>query len=161
MKKNILFLFIIVFVLPSCKSHRDVSRSVVGETRAESLVTVNDSSKTHRETSLKSEATKLEERTEYSKRTEFGNDNNVVSTTERVVIYASNLKFNSQLDNLKRDDFKYNGSTQSTNTTDSQLNEDVKETSDSRPIQGKEWVWIILTSVVAIVIMRLIVIKKF
>lgn len=157
MKQISLYLSLMLLLLFSCKSHRDVSLRTIDNTRGESLVTTNDSLKTHLETSLKTEGDKQEDRVEYSKQTNFGDDNNVVSTTERIVIYASNFKFNRQLDQIKAADFKYSGSTQTSNTSDRQLNEDIKETSDSRLIQGWEWLYVIIgTSIVIAVILMYI-----
>lgn len=147
-----------LLLLFSCKSHRDVSLRSIDNTRDESLVTVNDSLKTHLETSLKTDSEQQEDRVEYSKQTNFGTDSNVVSTTERIVIYVSNLKFNSQLDQIKTEDFKYNGSTQATNVADSQLTEDIKETSDSRLIQG--WEWAIVIAAIALIIALVIIYFK-
>lgn len=158
--KHILIILAIFMLASSCKSHRDVSRSVVSQTRGESLVTVNDSSRTQLETSLKTDGEKQEDRLEYRKHTEFGADSNVVSTTESVIIYLSNFKFNSKLDQIKRDDFKYSAATHITDTTSASLDEDIQETADSRLIQGWEWAVVIFAIAVVLVILYFVFIKR-
>ena len=158
--KHILIILAIFMLASSCKSHRDVSRSVVSQTRGESLVTVNDSSRTHLETSLKTDSEKQEDRLEYRKHTEFGADSNVVSTTESVIIYLSNFKFNSKLDQIKRDDFKYSAATHITDTMSTSLSEDIQETADSRLIQGWEWMFVMIGAAIVILLILMYLKRK-
>lgn len=140
-----------LLLLPSCKSHRDVSRSVVAQTRGESLVTVSDSSRTHLETSLTQEKKTTEETSSYIKQTDFDTEGKITKVTETFNLINLQVDFNSQLDQIKREDFKYNSATQTTDTTSTIVQEKEKETTDSRLIQGAEWAIIIIT-VVGIVI---------
>lgn len=129
----------------SCKSHRNVSRSAVNQTRTQSIITTTDSSTTHRETSLDSEAVKKEETNTYTIRTEFGPDNNVASITETWNNINLQIDFKSQLDEIKREDLKLIKITQTTDTASTVIKEVIDETTDGRLIQGWEWAIIILT----------------
>lgn len=154
MKAHTLFLttcLMFLFLLLSCKSHKDVSRSVVAQTRGESLATVNDSLRTHLETSLTQEKKTKEETSNYIKQTDFDTEGKITKVTETFNLINLQVDFKSQLDQLKREDFKYNSATQTTDTASTIVQEKEKETKDSRPIQGAEWAIIILT-VVGIVI---------
>lgn len=151
MKTHALILVSMLLLLPSCKSHRDVSRSVVAQTRGESLVTVSDSSRTHLETSLTQEKKTTEETSSYIKQTDFDTEGKITKVTETFNLINLQVDFNSQLDQIKREDFKYNSATQTTDTTSTIVQEKEKETTDSRLIQGAEWAIIIIT-VVGIVI---------
>lgn len=139
--------FSMLLLLSSCKSHRDVSRSVVAQTRGESLATVNDSSRTHLETSLTQGKKTKEETSSYIKQTDFDTEGKITKVTETFNLINLQVDFNSQLDQIKREDFKYNSATQTTDTASTIVQEKEKETSDSRPIQGAEWAIIILTIV--------------
>lgn len=158
--KQTLSFFIIVLSLLSCKSHKDVSRSLVTETKGESFVTVSDTSVAHRETLHKADAEKQEDRLAYSKQTNFGDDNNVVSTTERVIIYTSNWKFNSQLDEIKREDLKYSAATLTIDTTSTVVQEKEKETADSRLIQGWEWLYVVVGAIIILGLIAIYIKKR-
>ena len=153
--KQTLFFFIIVLSLLSCKSQRDVSRSSINQTRGESLVTVVDTTQTHLEASHKVDAAKQEDRMEYSKTTEFGNDNNVESITERYILLFSKLYFKGQLDAIKREDFRYNATVAVSDTTSIVVDEKTKEKTDNRLIQGWEWMFVMIG--VAIVILLIVI----
>lgn len=142
--KQTLFFIIIVFSLNSCKSQRDVSRSVVAQTRGESLVTVNDTSKTHLETLLNSEVTRKEKTNTYKKETYLDSMGNMTKMIETLSFINLQVDFKSQLNQLKREDFKYSAATQTTDTTSTVVQEKEKETSDSRPIQGWDWLLVIV-----------------
>lgn len=143
MKHTLIFIMITLFML-SCKSHKDVSRSVVSQSRGESLVTVNDSSQTHRETSLKSEAITKEETNTYRKETDFDTLGNVTKVIETFNFINLQVDFKSQLDQIKREDFKYHAATLTTDTTSTVTEEKEKERTDSRLIQGWEWLLVIV-----------------
>lgn len=144
MKQTTLYLSLMLLLLFSCKSHRDVSRSTTYDARGESLATMNDSLQTHLETSQKSEGSQQDDRFEYSRTTEFGNDSNVTSITETYIIINSRFDFNSQLDKIKREDFKYNAAVATSNTTSDEMDERVLEKKDNRPVQGAEWLAVII-----------------
>lgn len=147
MKTHALILVSMLLLLFSCKSHRDVSRSVTNQTRGESLVTVNDSSKTHLETSLEKDLKKQEESNSYKREREYDSEGNLTKDTETYNNLKVDFDFQSRLNEISAGDFKYSGSTQSSNNSDSQLNEDIEESTDSRLIQGWEWAIVILTIV--------------
>ena len=154
MKHPIIIYAFFVFFLLSCKSQKDVSRSSINQTRGESLVSIVDTTQTHLETSHKVDAAKQEDRLEYSKTTEFGNDNNVESITERYILLFSKLYFKGQLDAIKREDFRYNATVAVSDTTSIVVDEKTKEKTDNRLIQGWEWLYVILgTSIVIVVIL--------
>ena len=137
--KQTLFFIIIVFSLISCKSQRDVSRRVDTQSRGESLVTVNDTSKTHLETLLNSEVTTNKETNTYKKETYLDSMGNVTKMIETLSFINLQVDFKSQLDQLKREDFKYSATTLTTDTTSTVMEEKEKEKTDSRLIQGWEW----------------------
>ena len=141
--KQTLFFIIIVFSLNSCKSQRDVSRRVDTQSRGESLVTVNDTSKTHLETLLNSEVTTSKETNSYKKETYLDSMGNVTKMIETLSFINLQVDFKSQLDQLKREDFKYSATTLTTDTTSTIVQEKEKETADSRLIQGWEWAVVI------------------
>ena len=147
MKTHTLILASMLLLLFSCKSHKDVSRSVTNQTRGESLVTVNDSSKTHLETSLEKDLKKQEESNAYKREREYYSEGNLTKDTETYNNLKVDFDFQSRLNEITAGDFKYSGSTQSSNTSDNQLIEDIEESTDSRLIQGQEWAIIILTIV--------------
>lgn len=154
MKHPIIIYAFYVFFLLSCKSQKDVSRSSINQTRGESLVSIVDTTQTHLEASHKVDAAKQEGRLEYSKTTEFGNDNNVESITERYILLFSKLDFKAQLDAIKREDFRYNATVAVSDTTSIVVDEKTKEKTDNRLIQGWEWLYVILgTSIVIVVIL--------
>ncbi len=154
MKHPIIIYAFLVFFLLSCKSQKDVSRSSINQTRGESLVSIVDTTQTHLEASHKVDAAKQEDRLEYSKTTEFGNDNNVESITERYILLFSKLDFKAQLDAIKREDFRYNATVAVSDTTSIVVDEKTKEKTDNRLIQGWEWLYVILgTSIVIVVIL--------
>ena len=137
--KQTLFFIIIVFSLISCKSQRDVSRRVDTQSRGESLVTVNDTSKTHLETLLNSEVTRKEKTNTYKKETYLDSMGNMTKMIETLSFINLQVDFKSQLDQLKREDFKYSATTLTTDTTSTVMEEKEKEKTDSRLIQGWEW----------------------
>lgn len=154
MKHPIIIYAFLVFFLLSCKSQKDVSRSSINQTRGESLVSIVDTTQTHLEASHKVDAAKQEDRLEYSKTTEFGNDNNVESITERYILLFSKLDFKGQLDAIKREDFRYSATVAVSDTTSIVVDEKTKEKTDNRLIQGWEWLYVILgTSIVIVVIL--------
>ena len=137
--KQTLFFIIIVLSLFSCKSQRDVSRRVDTQSRGESLVTVNDTSKTHLETLLNSEVTTSKETNSYKKETYLDSMGNMTKMIETLSFINLQVDFKSQLDQLKREDFKYSATTLTTDTTSTVMEEKEKEKTDSRLIQGWEW----------------------
>lgn len=155
MKYPIIIYTFLVFFLLSCKSQKDVSRSSINQTRGESLVSIVDTTQTHLEASHKVDAAKQEDRLEYSKTTEFGNDNNVESITERYILLFSKLDFKGQLDAIKREDFRYNATVAVSDTTSIVVDEKTKEKTDNRLIQGWEWLYVILGAsiVIAVILM--------
>lgn len=157
--KKLTLIFISAFLLLSCKSHKDVSRNVVSERKVETYAITNDSSKTHRETLLDSEETIKEETNTFTRITEFGPDNNVASITETWNNINLQVDFKSRLNEIKREELTYRGATQIIDTTSQVINEVMKETKDSRPVQGVEWMWVMIAAIVIITVMRLITIK--
>ncbi len=104
---------------------------------------VNDSSRTHLETSLTQGKKTKEETSSYIKQTDFDTEGKITKVTETFNLINLQVDFNSQLDQIKREDFKYNSATQTTDTTSTIVQEKEKETIDSRPIQGWEWAVVI------------------
>lgn len=158
--KQTLFFIIIVFSLISCKSQRDVSRRVDTQSRGESLVTVNDTSKTHLETLLNSEVTTSKETNRYKKETYLDSMGNVTKMIETLSFINLQVDFKSQLDQLKREDFKYSASILTTDTTSTVMEEKEKEKTDSRLIQGWEWAVVIFAIAVVLVILYFVFIKR-
>lgn len=159
MKHPIIIYAFFVFFLLSCKSQKDVSRSSINQTRGESLVSIVDTMQTHLEASHKVDAAKQEDRLEYSKTTEFGNDNNVESITERYLLLFSKLDFKSQLEQIKREDFRYNATVSVIDTTSMVVDEQLSEVSDNRLVQGHEWLYIII-GVLIFITLAIIYLKK-
>lgn len=159
MKYPIIIYTFLVFFLLSCKSQKDVSRSSINQTRGESLVSIVDTTQTHLEASHKVDAAKQEDRMEYSKTTEFGNDNNVESITERYILLFSKLDFKAQLDAIKREDFRYNATVSVIDTTSMVVDEQLSEVSDNRLVQGHEWLYIII-GVLIFITLAIIYLKK-
>lgn len=158
--KQTLFFIIIVFSLISCKSQRDVSRSVVSQTRGESLVTVNDTSKTHLETLLNSEVTTNKETNTYKKETYLDSMGNVTKMIETLSFINLQVDFKSQLDQLKREDFKYSATTLTTDTASTVMEEQEKETTDSRFFQGWEFGLTMLILIYGVAIFMIIYRKR-
>lgn len=137
--RTIIYAAVVTSMLVSCKSHKDVLRRESTTTGGESLVTVVDTSKTHLETSLETDYKKQEETNTFVRETEFDTLGNVTKTVETLHFVNLQVDFASKLDQLKRDDFNIIGSAITTDSTHTTIDEQIKQGTDSRPIQGWEW----------------------
>lgn len=150
---TVIFVSVLFLLFSSCKSQKDVSRSVISQTRGESLVTINDSIKTHREALHDSETVAKEEVNSYTLHTVFAPDNNIVSTTETWSNINLKVDLRSRVNELKFEELSYASTIQTNDTTSLTLTERATEKRDSRPVQGVEWFIIIMT--LAVVVMGL------
>ena len=154
---NLTLILTSMLLLLSCKSHKDVSRNVVSEQKVETFTITTDSSMTHRETSLDSEATKREDTNTYTIRTEFDPNNNVVSITETWNNINLQVDFRSRLDEIKREDVKLINVTQTTDTASTVIKEVINETTETG--RSSLYMWLIIAAIAIITTMRLITIR--
>lgn len=147
-----------LLLLFSCKSQKDVLRSLDSQSRGESLATVTDTSQIHLETSQELNIKGQKKDNSYQKETEFDKDGNISKITETYLNIKFDFDFTNQDELLKTDNFSITGTVKTSSDSDSRIKD--KSSSDSRLVQGWEWAIVLLSIALIIIILLTVYFKR-
>jgi len=157
---NIILLFVCIIILSGCKSRQEITRSVIDQTRLERTETAVDTSRMIGSTqeTLSRETGESDEI--YSRTQHFdslGNIRTIQETWRRIGRFELALRQGSG------SYISLNGMSSVTRDRDSTTvvtNERQDFQNDSRPVQGIEWIWIIVGAGIIIFLFIAIAIKN-
>lgn len=143
-----------------CTSKRNVVRTEKGQSYTEQIETSSDTSRTE-ETVIDSSKTTVDETVEeYIKTTEYDS----TGIVRRVSEEWRERKRNNVSTLHRQEQYVFvNESEKEVVTIDSttvQTQEAIKTTTDSRPVQGVEWIWIVLSVALVLIVLSYIIYNK-
>lgn len=146
--------------LDACNSKRNVVRNTSGQSYTERIETSSDTSRTE-ETVIDSSKTTIDETVEeYIKTTEYDSTGIVRRVSEE---WRHRERNNVSTLHRQEQYVFVNESEKEVVTIDSttvQTQETIKTTTDSRPVQGIEWIWIVLSVALVLIVVGYIIYNK-
>jgi len=148
-------------LLAGCKSQKNISRTVDGQTRTERIESKKDTSRVEEQSQAHHSTQTNEQDNTYVRITEYDSTGTVIRRIQEEWRDVGR----SQLSLLDRSGhyISIDGMSSVTLERDSSrsvVTENKEVTSDSRPVQGVEWLWVILGGALVLSVVIFVIIKK-
>ena len=154
------FLFVCLLFQSSCKSHKEITRTVTDQTRVEQIETAIDTTRTlvNDQENVKRQSDESEEI--YTRTKQYDSLGNIRTIQETWrAIGRTELALHERSGSY----ISLNGMSTITAISDSStlvINDQENSSTDTRPLQGTEWIWAIIGAGLLLFIIIMFVIKR-
>lgn len=163
MNRNVLFVFffsLFLILVPGCKTKKNVQRESTFEQSVERVESTIDKSITAQEAGSAVSIKTDQDIREFNRTTNFDSTGNVSSISETwretgssQLALRNDSTRNISLNNVVNTD-------SSSDQSQSSSTEIIDQSADSRPVQGIEWVWVILSAALVIAVAIYVIVNR-